>query len=67
MDQRNHNIQPDAQSLQSVTSLNLESKVRAHNQHHITRQDTCTGDHSSKSGERNNLHQKYINKPHSNK
>ncbi|KAM9337207.1 centrosome and spindle pole-associated protein 1 [Symphorus nematophorus] len=47
MNQKNRNIQPDAQSLQSVTSMNLESKVRAHNQHRITRCDT--GDHNSKS------------------
>uniref|UniRef100_UPI0037E9B43B centrosome and spindle pole associated protein 1 n=1 Tax=Semicossyphus pulcher TaxID=241346 RepID=UPI0037E9B43B len=41
--------QPDAQSLHSVTSLNLDSKVRPHNQRHITRQDTRTGDHKSRS------------------
>ncbi|XP_070784596.1 centrosome and spindle pole-associated protein 1 [Enoplosus armatus] len=46
-DQRGPKIQPDAQSLQSVTRLNLESRVRAHNQHRITRQDT--GQHNSRS------------------
>lgn len=40
MDQTGGNIQPDAQSLESATSLNLESKVRANNQHRISRQDT---------------------------
>ncbi|XP_044031547.1 centrosome and spindle pole-associated protein 1 isoform X2 [Siniperca chuatsi] len=48
-DQRDRNIQPDAQSLQSGTSLNTESKVRAHNQHRITQQDTGTSDHNSRS------------------
>ncbi|XP_078137408.1 centrosome and spindle pole-associated protein 1 [Sander vitreus] len=47
MDQRDHNIQPDAQPLQSPTSLNLDSKVRAHNQQRITREDT--GDRNSRS------------------
>ncbi|KAA8580783.1 hypothetical protein FQN60_013741 [Etheostoma spectabile] len=47
MDQRDRNIQPDAQSLASPTSLNLDSKVRAHNQHRITREDT--GDRNSRS------------------
>lgn len=50
MDQEDRNIQPDAQSVQSVTSLNLESKDGAHNQQRITRQDTS--DHNARSGER---------------
>ncbi|XP_042366848.1 centrosome and spindle pole-associated protein 1 [Plectropomus leopardus] len=41
MDRRDRNIQRDAQSVQSATSLNLESKVRGHNHHRITRQDTA--------------------------
>lgn len=49
-DQRGRNIQPDA--LQPVTSSILESKLRAHDQHRITRQDLSTGDHNSRSGER---------------
>ncbi|XP_074478579.1 centrosome and spindle pole-associated protein 1 isoform X2 [Sebastes fasciatus] len=47
MDQEDRNIQPDAQSVQSVTSLNLESKDGAHNQQRITRQDTS--DHNARS------------------
>lgn len=50
MDQMGGNIQPDAQSLESATSLNLESKVRANNQHRISKQDTS--DQHGKSGER---------------
>ncbi|XP_038583643.1 centrosome and spindle pole-associated protein 1 [Micropterus salmoides] len=46
-DQRGRNIQPDA--LQPVTSSILESKLRAHDQHRITRQDLSTGDHNSRS------------------
>ncbi|XP_068438170.1 centrosome and spindle pole-associated protein 1 isoform X4 [Clinocottus analis] len=47
MDQWDSNNQPDAQSLQSVTSSHLESKVRDHNQHRITREDP--GDHNDRS------------------
>lgn len=43
MDQ-SHNNQPDGQS------SNFESKVRARNQNRIIRQDTCTSDHNSTSG-----------------
>ncbi|XP_035509088.1 centrosome and spindle pole-associated protein 1 [Morone saxatilis] len=50
MDQRDRDIQPDAQSLQSVTSLNVESKVRGHNEHRSTRRDSHTGDHSRSQG-----------------
>ncbi|XP_041817863.1 centrosome and spindle pole associated protein 1 [Chelmon rostratus] len=45
-DKRNRNVQPDAQSLQSVTSLNLKSKVKAHNQDRVRQ---STGDRSSTS------------------
>ncbi|XP_034415606.1 centrosome and spindle pole associated protein 1 [Cyclopterus lumpus] len=41
------NNQPGAQSVQSVTSLHLECKVRDHNQHRITRRDP--GDYSCRS------------------
>ncbi|XP_075937023.1 centrosome and spindle pole-associated protein 1 isoform X2 [Anarhichas minor] len=48
IDQGERNNQPDAhQSLQSVTSLHLESKFSAHNQHRIRRQNT--GDHDGRS------------------
>ncbi|XP_070709443.1 centrosome and spindle pole-associated protein 1 [Pempheris klunzingeri] len=49
VDQRSRDSRPDSQSLQSVTSLNLEPKFSTHNQHRITRQDTHTVDHNSKS------------------
>ncbi|XP_059182691.1 centrosome and spindle pole-associated protein 1 isoform X2 [Centropristis striata] len=47
INQRDHNIQPEDQSLQSATSLNLESKVSANNQHRITRHSS--GDHNGRS------------------
>lgn len=63
-DKRNRNVQPDAQSLQSVTSLNLKSKVKAHNQDRVRQ---STGDRSSTSGERNSLRPQHLNKPHAKK
>lgn len=45
--QRNDNIEPDAQSF---TGLNLESEVRPHILHCIARQDS--GGHDSRAGER---------------
>ncbi|KAI3355250.1 hypothetical protein L3Q82_018103 [Scortum barcoo] len=44
INQRNREIQPDAQSLQSV-----QSKIRNHNQQHITRQDPRIGEANSRS------------------
>uniref|UniRef100_A0A3B4UNE3 Centrosome and spindle pole associated protein 1 n=1 Tax=Seriola dumerili TaxID=41447 RepID=A0A3B4UNE3_SERDU len=49
VDQREHETQTYAQSLPSSTSLNDEAKVRTHNQRRITRQDSHTGEHNSKS------------------
>ncbi|XP_067434660.1 centrosome and spindle pole associated protein 1 isoform X1 [Thunnus thynnus] len=45
---RERDIQP-AQSPQSATSLNLESEVRARNQQHSTRHDSCIDDHKGRS------------------
>ncbi|KAM7369940.1 hypothetical protein PAMP_011228 [Pampus punctatissimus] len=48
LDQRERDIQP-GHSLQSATGLNLESEVRARNQQHSSRHDSCIGDHKSRS------------------
>ncbi|HAD42713.1 MAG TPA: hypothetical protein DCF97_06275 [Plesiomonas shigelloides] len=49
LNQRECDIQPDAQSLLSSTSLNDEA--RTHNQRCTRRRDSHTGEHNNKSGE----------------
>ncbi|XP_039983478.1 centrosome and spindle pole-associated protein 1 [Xiphias gladius] len=49
VNQTEHDIQPDAHSLQSSTSLNGEAMVGTHNQGCIRRQDSHTDEHNSKS------------------